>query len=328
MRLFQAALDTPLDNPFSATLSVHGLHFTVWRLRFFLFFPSSAFLSDFSSSAFLRGLFCLINFPFLCPSFFSLRHFCAAYLIFPIFFPLRHFCLAYFVLFFLIVSLFGISVWLILSYFSLFFSSSAFSAWLILSYFSFFFSSSAFLRDLFCLIFPYFPFLSPSFFSLRHFCAACFVLLFLYFFLFGISVWLILSYFSFLFSSSAFLCGLFCLIFPYYFPLRHFCVACFVLFFLIVSLFGISVWLICLIFPYFGHFCGGQAGRMWPLLFGGRVVGHNLVGWRQRPACKSYWVPIVTPSPFSQWLPNLFSCIKRPTAEFFLAFIGSWSCFL
>ena len=29
MRLFQAALDTPLDGPFSATLSVHGLHFTV-----------------------------------------------------------------------------------------------------------------------------------------------------------------------------------------------------------------------------------------------------------------------------------------------------------
>ena len=29
MRLFQAALDTRLDNPFSATLSVHGLHFTV-----------------------------------------------------------------------------------------------------------------------------------------------------------------------------------------------------------------------------------------------------------------------------------------------------------
>ena len=29
MRLFQAALDTPLDSPFSATLSVHGLHFTV-----------------------------------------------------------------------------------------------------------------------------------------------------------------------------------------------------------------------------------------------------------------------------------------------------------
>ena len=25
MRLFQAALDTPLDSPFSATLSVHGL---------------------------------------------------------------------------------------------------------------------------------------------------------------------------------------------------------------------------------------------------------------------------------------------------------------
>ena len=29
MCLFQGALDTPLDNPFSATLSVHGLHFTV-----------------------------------------------------------------------------------------------------------------------------------------------------------------------------------------------------------------------------------------------------------------------------------------------------------
>ena len=29
MGLFQAALDTPLDSPFSATLSVHGLHFTV-----------------------------------------------------------------------------------------------------------------------------------------------------------------------------------------------------------------------------------------------------------------------------------------------------------
>ena len=29
MRLFQSALDTPLDSPFSATLSVHGLHFTV-----------------------------------------------------------------------------------------------------------------------------------------------------------------------------------------------------------------------------------------------------------------------------------------------------------
>ena len=29
MRPFQAALDTPLDSPFSATLSVHGSHFTV-----------------------------------------------------------------------------------------------------------------------------------------------------------------------------------------------------------------------------------------------------------------------------------------------------------
>ena len=32
MRLFQAPLDTPLDSPFSATLSVHGLHFTVCAL--------------------------------------------------------------------------------------------------------------------------------------------------------------------------------------------------------------------------------------------------------------------------------------------------------
>ena len=30
MRLFQAALDTPLDSPFFANLSVHGLHFTVY----------------------------------------------------------------------------------------------------------------------------------------------------------------------------------------------------------------------------------------------------------------------------------------------------------
>ena len=29
MRLFRAPLDTPLDSPFSATPSVHGLHFTV-----------------------------------------------------------------------------------------------------------------------------------------------------------------------------------------------------------------------------------------------------------------------------------------------------------
>ena len=30
MRLLQGALDTPLDSPFSATLSIHGLHFTVY----------------------------------------------------------------------------------------------------------------------------------------------------------------------------------------------------------------------------------------------------------------------------------------------------------
>ena len=35
MRLFQAALDTPRDSPFSATLSVHGLHFTVYTLSSF-----------------------------------------------------------------------------------------------------------------------------------------------------------------------------------------------------------------------------------------------------------------------------------------------------
>ena len=30
MRLFQTALDTPLDSPFSTALPVHGLHFTVY----------------------------------------------------------------------------------------------------------------------------------------------------------------------------------------------------------------------------------------------------------------------------------------------------------
>ena len=30
MRLFQVALDTCLDSPFFASLSVHGLHFTVY----------------------------------------------------------------------------------------------------------------------------------------------------------------------------------------------------------------------------------------------------------------------------------------------------------
>ena len=30
MRLFQAARDTPLDSPSFASLSVHGLHFTVY----------------------------------------------------------------------------------------------------------------------------------------------------------------------------------------------------------------------------------------------------------------------------------------------------------
>ena len=131
------------------------------------------------------------------------------------------------------------------------------SVWLILSYFSLFFPLRHFCVAYFVLFFLFFP--------LRHFCVAYFVLfapLFLFgisvrlslsyfslFFLFGISVWLALSYFPLFFSSSAFLSGLFCLIFPYSFPLRHFCVAYFVLFFLFFPL---------------RHFCGGQAGRMWP----------------------------------------------------------------
>ena len=41
MRLFQAALDTPLDSPFSATLSVHGLHFTVCAPSSLGHFPGS-----------------------------------------------------------------------------------------------------------------------------------------------------------------------------------------------------------------------------------------------------------------------------------------------
>ena len=36
MCLFQAALDTPRDSPFTATLSVHGLHFTVYALSRYL----------------------------------------------------------------------------------------------------------------------------------------------------------------------------------------------------------------------------------------------------------------------------------------------------
>ena len=42
MRLFQAALDTCHDSPFFASLSVHGLHFTVYaRSIFFDFFGIS-----------------------------------------------------------------------------------------------------------------------------------------------------------------------------------------------------------------------------------------------------------------------------------------------
>ena len=148
VRLFQAALDTPLDNPSLPPLSSRKCTLRFARLRFSLFFSSSAFLSHFfSSSAFLRDLFYLISlFSFLCPSFFLFGILCSLFvLIFPIFFPLRHFCLAYFVLFFLFC----------------FFPLRHFCV-AILSYFSYFF-------------------------SLRHFCVANFVLFFLILFLFGIS---------------------------------------------------------------------------------------------------------------------------------------------
>ena len=48
MRLFQAVLDTPLDSPFSATLSVHGLHFTVCTPSIFCRFCS--FSGQFSAN--------------------------------------------------------------------------------------------------------------------------------------------------------------------------------------------------------------------------------------------------------------------------------------
>ena len=39
MRLFQAALDTCLDSPFFASLSIHGLHFTVYAPSNLQFVP-------------------------------------------------------------------------------------------------------------------------------------------------------------------------------------------------------------------------------------------------------------------------------------------------
>ena len=58
MRLFQAALDTCLDNPFFASLSVHGLHFTVYAPSSILSTFPTVFVSAFSAfSAFLlRGV--------------------------------------------------------------------------------------------------------------------------------------------------------------------------------------------------------------------------------------------------------------------------------
>ena len=48
MCLFQAALDTPRDGPFTATLSVHGLHFTVYALSTceFLGIPATTRVRD------------------------------------------------------------------------------------------------------------------------------------------------------------------------------------------------------------------------------------------------------------------------------------------
>ena len=76
-------------------------------------------------------------------------------------------------------------------------------------------------------------------------CVAHFILFVLAFFLFGISVGLILSYFSF-FSLVRFCEVYFVFLF---FPLRHFCVAYFVLFFLIFSSSEILWGLFCLMFP-------------------------------------------------------------------------------
>ena len=47
IRLFQAALDTPRDSPFSAILSVHGLYFTVYALS--INFCSETFRITFES---------------------------------------------------------------------------------------------------------------------------------------------------------------------------------------------------------------------------------------------------------------------------------------
>ena len=55
MRLFQAALGTPLDSPFSASLSVHGLHFTVYAPSKF----QPGFLPRASAKGF--GDFCYIG---------------------------------------------------------------------------------------------------------------------------------------------------------------------------------------------------------------------------------------------------------------------------
>ena len=54
MLLFQAPLDTCLDSPFFASLSVHGLHFTVYALSRT---PFRTFLSEFSGER-----------PFLAPA--------------------------------------------------------------------------------------------------------------------------------------------------------------------------------------------------------------------------------------------------------------------
>ena len=64
MRLFQAALDTPLNNPFSATLSVHGLRLRVSKFSFklsvsvfILEFRRPFVTCDFFARCFFRGFF-------------------------------------------------------------------------------------------------------------------------------------------------------------------------------------------------------------------------------------------------------------------------------
>ena len=72
MHLFQDAPDTPLDSPFFATLSVHGLHFTVCTPSIFFGHVSDRFSDPFSrfanhfSCRLNKSLRCTNAQPFLC----------------------------------------------------------------------------------------------------------------------------------------------------------------------------------------------------------------------------------------------------------------------